>query len=93
MEWAAAARPARGQVPANDLEWKVDEYCNGKVLLAKTFLDHLETGSCIMRRPSNFSEEVHKNDRFDIYYRSEASGVLTVPENLRPSFTMLQIVL
>jgi hypothetical protein len=42
------------------LKWKVDEHGDSKVFLAKTLLDHFEIGNGIMRRPADFSKQVHK---------------------------------
>ena len=87
------AGPARGQVPAEDLEGKIDEHCDGKVLLAETLLDHLERCSGLMRRPANFRKQVHTEGRLDVCSRVRTEMGLRVSEDVRLSFTIFQIVL
>ena len=69
-QWAVTARPARGQVPTEHLEGKVDEYRDSKVLLTEALLDHLKRSCGIVRRPANFSEQVHTEGRLNVYKQS-----------------------
>jgi hypothetical protein len=66
MQWSISARPARSQVPAKNLKGEIYENSDSKIFFAEALLDHLETGSRVMRGPSNFGGQVHKKYRLDI---------------------------